>query len=319
MVDYRQLGKSDLRVSPIGLGAMQMSGGKGMFRYFLSAIPSDTQDEIIKMALESGINWIDTAEIYGAGASESAVASGLKAAGKRPGEVIITTKWMPLLKRARSIQKSIDKSIQRLAPYPVDLYLVHQPWSVSSIKSQLNGMADLLDAGKIRAIGVSNFNKIRLVEAHEALSERGIPLAANQMRWSLLDRSIESNGVLDAAKELGVTIIAYTPLGMGILTGKLHSEPERFNRMPRFRRRGLKRQLSKTKRLVEEIEAIARIHEATAAQVSLSWNVNFHGESIVAIPGASRPIQAEQNAGAMNVRLSPEEMTHLSDLSLEIQ
>ncbi|MCK5239141.1 MAG: aldo/keto reductase [Candidatus Thorarchaeota archaeon] len=318
-IQLRRLGKTDLEVSPIGLGAMQFSGSNGMFKYFIAEVSPDIQNETIRVALESGINWIDTAEIYGSGASERAVSAGLIAAGKSPGEALITTKWFPLTKRAKAIQKSTDKSISRLDPYPIDLYLVHQPWSISSIESQMDAMADLLDAGKIRAVGISNFNKNRMIRAYEALSERGIPLAANQMQWSLLHRNIETDGVLETAKELGVTIIAYTPLGMGILTGKLHSEPERLARMPRFRRRRIKRQLSRTKPLVEAIESIASDHEAIAAQVSLSWNTNYHGETIVAIPGASKPIQSQQNAGAMKVNLSSEEMEHLSNLSLEIQ
>ena len=318
-VSTRRIGKTDLEVTPIGLGAMQFSGGKGMFKYFLSAVPHDIQNETIRVALESGINWIDTAEIYGSGASEYAVSEGLTAAGKNPGDVLVTTKWMPLLKRAKGINNSADKSIARLDPYPIDLYLIHQPWSISSIRSQLDAMANLLDAGKIRAVGVSNFNKSRMIKAHEVLSERGIPLAANQVQWSLLDRRIESNGVLETAKELGVSIIAYTPLGMGILTGKLHSEPERFDGMPRFRRRRLKSKLRKTTPIVEALESIASEHSVTAGQVSLSWNTTYHGETIVAIPGASKPIQAEQNAGAMKLTLSSEQKEHLSDLSLELQ
>jgi aryl-alcohol dehydrogenase-like predicted oxidoreductase len=318
-IQKRRLGKTDLEVTPIGLGAMQFSGGKGMFKYILAEVPCEVQNDTVRIAIESGMSWIDTAEIYGSGASERAVTAGLQAAGVKPGEVMITTKWMPIMKRAKSIEKSAIKSAERLAPYPIDLYLVHQPWSLSSIHAQLNGMADLYDAGKIRAVGVSNFNEERMIRAHEALSERGIPLAANQMQWSLVHRNIEDNGVLETAKELGVSIIAYTPLGMGILTGKLHSEPERLERMPRFRRSRLKRQIGKTKSLVDALESIAKNHDATVAQVSLSWNTNFHRNAIVAIPGASRPIQAEQNAGAMHVNLSSEEMDHLSDLSLEIE
>jgi aryl-alcohol dehydrogenase-like predicted oxidoreductase len=133
-----------------------------------------------------------------------------------------------------------------------------------------------------------------------------------------LHRRIENNGVLEAAKDLGVAITAYTPLGMGILTGKLHSNPELFNTMPRFRRSRLRGKIKKTQPLVDALEAIAHEHEATAAQVALSWTTNYHGETVVAIPGVSKTYQAEQNAGAMQVSLSSEQMDNLSTLSLEL-
>jgi len=286
----RRLGKTDLEVSSIGLGTMQFSGGKSFFRFYLSAVPIEIEDEVVKVALESGINWIDTAEVYGSGESERAVAHALAAAGKSPGEVIITTKWMPLMKSARSVAESAKKSTHRLEPYPIDLYLVHQPYSRSSVKSQMDAMADLVDSGIIRAVGVSNFSSEKMTKAYEALSDRGIPFATNQVRFSLLDRSIESNGILERAKELGVTITAYTPLGMGLLTGRLHSNPEE----------------------------IAVEQEATAAQVALSWVINCQGETIVTIPGASKSYQAEQNAGAMHVSLTREQINSLSSLSLDI-
>lgn len=314
----RRLGKTDIEVSSIGLGAMQFSGGKSFFRFFLSAIPIETEDEVVKVALESGINWIDTAEVYGSGESERAVAHALTAAGKSPGEVIIATKWMPVMKSAKSISKSAENSTHRLEPYPIDLYLVHQPYSRSSIKAQMDAMADLVDLGMIRAVGVSNFSNERMTSAYEALSDRDIPLATNQVRFSLLDRSIESNGILERAKELGVTVTAYTPLGMGLLTGKLHNNPKLFKSMPRFRRTSLRRKMKRSQPLVNLLEDIAAEKEATAAQVALSWAINYHGDTIVAIPGASKPYQAEQNAGAMRVSLSSEQMNSLSTLSWEL-
>ncbi len=317
-VERRRLGKTDLEVSPIGLGAMQFAGGKGYFRYFLAPIAPDCMDEIVQVALDKGINWIDTAEVYGGGASERAVAHGLASAGKSPGDAIITTKWMPVLRSSKSISKSAEKSTNRLNPYPIDLYLVHQNYSRSSVKAQMDAMADLVEAERIRAVGVSNFSMKKMISAHEFLAERGIPLATNQVQFSLLHRKIENNGVLEAAKELGVTITAYTPLGMGILTGNLHRNPELLNSMPRVRRMRFRGNFEKSQYLVETLEAIALEHEATAAQVALSWTTNYHGDTVVAIPGASKTYQAEQNAGAMRVSLTSEQMSTLSTLSAEL-
>jgi aryl-alcohol dehydrogenase-like predicted oxidoreductase len=181
----------------------------------------------------------------------------------------------------------------------------------------MDEMAKLVDEGIIRAVGVSNFSASRMIKAHEALAERGLPLAANQMHFSLVKRKIETNGVLDAAKELGVTIIAYTPLGMGSLTGHLHRNPELLQEMPRFRRRRVGRQLEKTKPLIDALETIASEHEATVAQIVLNWTVNYHGETIVAIPGSSKTYQAEQNAGAMRISLTRDQMETISNLSHE--
>ena len=313
----RRLGKTDIEVTPIGLGAMEFSGGKGMMKFVLSAVPYETQNEVIKVALDGGMNWIDTAEIYGSGESEKAVSQGLQAAGKSPGEVMITTKWMPIMKRAKSMHKSAAKSTQRLNPYPIDLYLVHRPESLSSVETQMDEMAKLVDSGTIRAVGVSNFSANRMRKAHEVLGERGIPLAANQMHFSLVKRNIEFNGVLETAKELDITIIAYTPLGRGSLTGHLHKNPELLEEMPRFRRSRLRGQLNKTKPLVDALEGIALEHEATIAQIVLNWTVNYHGDTIVSIPGATKTYQAEDNANAMRISLTKEQMETISTLSHE--
>lgn len=314
----RQLGKTDIQVTPIGFGSMEFAGGKSFFKYMFTPIAPEIQNEVIKTAIDSGMNLIDTAEIYGSGYAECSVARALKAAGTSPGEVVITTKWFPALKRAKSMRKSAKKSTERLTPYPIDLYLVHMPLSISSISTQMNEMADLLESGMIRAVGVSNFSAERMIKAHDALAERGIPLAANQVNFSLLKRSIESNGILETAKELGVTIMAYTPLGQGLLTGKLHLNPELLEKMPRFRRGRLRSGLRKTKQLIESLESIALEHDATVAQVVLSWTTNYHGDTIIAIPGASKTYQAEQNAEAMKIRLTSEQMEVISSISYEI-
>jgi aryl-alcohol dehydrogenase-like predicted oxidoreductase len=139
------------------------------------------------------------------------------------------------------------------------------------------------------------------------------------MHFSLVKRNIEFNGVLDTAKELGITIIAYTPLGQGSLTGHLHKNPGLLEEMPRFRRSRLRGQLKKTKPLIDALEAIALEHEATLAQIVLNWTVNYHGDTIVAIPGATKTYQAEQNAGAMKLSLTSEQKATISKLSLGIR
>lgn len=314
----RRLGTTDIEVAPIGFGSMEFAGGKSVFRFMFAPVEPEIQNEVIGVALDSGMNLFDTAEIYGSGYAECSIARGLKTAGKSPGDVVITTKWFPLFKRAKSIRKSAEKSMNRLDPYPIDLYLVHMPLSVSSIKTQMHEMADLVDSGRIRAVGVSNFSNEQMIQAHEALAERGIPLAANQVHFSLLKRGIEFNGTLESAKELCITIMAYTPLGQGVLTGKFHTNPELLEAMPRVRRSRLRRNISKSKQLVELLEAIASEHNATAAQVALSWTINYHGDTVITIPGASKPYQVEQNAGAMKLSLSSEQMESISTLSLEI-
>jgi aryl-alcohol dehydrogenase-like predicted oxidoreductase len=148
-----------------------------------------------------------------------------------------------------------------------------------------------------------------------ALEKRGLPLASNQVQFSLLDRSIESNGILEAAQELGVTIIAWSPLTRGVLTGKFHRDPQKLKQTPFGRRLVMRRLLEKSKTIVEALEEIALAHEATATEVALSWTIHVHGESVVAIPGASKARHAQEAAAAMKLELTEEEMAQLDALS----
>jgi aryl-alcohol dehydrogenase-like predicted oxidoreductase len=176
-------------------------------------------------------------------------------------------------------------------------------------------MADLVEAGKIRSIGISNYNARQMRQAHEVLLTRGLRLTSNQVRYSLLDRSIESNGILDTAKELGVTIIAYSPLDMGLLTGKFHNNPELLNNRPFLRRNQLRRKIETSRELVNPLEDIAQAHGVTASQVALNWLINFHGDIVVAIPGASKVLHANQNVAAMTFTLSSAEFSQIDNLS----
>ncbi len=314
-IETRHLGKTDIVVTPIGLGVMEFAGGGGLIGYMFPVIPQEEKNAIIKAALDGGINWFDTAEMYGAGVSERSLATGLKAAGKSDQDVVIATKWQPILRTASNIPHTIKDRLYFLDGFSIANYMVHNPNSFSTPEAEMNAMADLVEAGKIRSVGVSNFSPVRMQRAHAALAKRGLPLAVNQVRYSLLSREIETNGVLETARELGVTIIAYTPLERGLLSGKYHKNPELLSRIPAFRRAGMQRNLERCRVLIDAMDEIATKYDATIAQVALNWLINFKGEIVVTIPGATKVDQAVENAGAMMFRLSDDEMARLDDLS----
>ena len=311
----RSLGKTEILVSPVGLGMMEFSGGGGLIGSMFPIIGQDEKNATVKAALDGGINWFDTAELYGAGVSEASLAAALKNAGKTDQDVVVATKWWPLFRTARNIPISIQDRLRFLDGYSIGLYMVHQPFGFSSPETEMEAMADLVKAGKIRAVGVSNFNSEQMRRAVKTLQKRGLPLAANQVRYSLLDRSIETNGILETAKELGVTIIAYTPLASGLLTGKYHKNPELLEKKSFFWRARLRNGVEKSRALVTAMEEIGTKYSATPAQVALNWVINAQGESVVTIPGATKVRQAEESAGAMKFKLSNEEIERLNELS----
>ena len=314
-IKKRRLGQTEIEITPIGLGVMQFAGGEGIFGMMFPEISQEKMNGIIKTALDGGINWFDTAEIYGRGRSERGLSNGLRAAEKKDDEVIVATKWFPMFRTARNIPRTISDRLHFLNGYSIDLYMVHQPWGFSPPEAEMEAMADLVEKGKVRAIGVSNFNVEHMRRAHRALQKRGLPLAVNQVQYSLLHRKVETNGVLAAAKELGVTITAWSPLASGLLTGKFHKDPEILNQTPFGRRMQLRREIERSRPLVQALEEIANEHDATPAQIALNWLIHFQGEAVVAIPGASKVKQVEENAGVMNFRLTHEEMTKLDELS----
>ncbi len=315
----RKLGKSNLLVSPIGLGVMEMAGGGGLIGAMFPAISKEEKNAIIKAALDGGINFFDTAEMYGAGVSETALATGLKAAGAADKDVVIETKWMPLFRTAGNIQKTIEDRLRFLDGYTISNYMIHQPWSFSTPEAEMDAMADLVEAGKIKSVGVSNFNPERMRRAYEALAKRGIPLVLNQMRYSLIHREIETDGTLALAKELGITIVAYTPLASGILTGKYHKNPELVQKKNFYYRGTMTRELEQTRPLIAVMEEIAANHNATLAQVALNWVIHFNGDCVVTIPGATKVRQAEESAAAMNFVLSAEELARLDEASRNLK
>ncbi len=311
----RALGRTGLQVTPVGLGVMQFAGTTGIWRFIFDDMDRQEMHAIVRAALDGGINWFDTAEMYGRGRSEQGLASGLAAAGKGDREVHVATKWMPLLRTADSIRKTIDVRKRFLDPYSIDLYYVHNTSSFSSPEAEMDVMADLVEAGDIGTVGVSNFDEERMRRAQRALQARGIPLAANQMEYSLLNREIETNGVLEAARELGITIVAYSPLARGLLTGKFHRDPEVLANTPVGRRLYLRRKIDDTRELIETLDSIAGSHGVSTSQVALNWLIQIQGEVVVVIPGASSVSQAEEAGGVLNFKLTEAEIDYLDQLT----
>ena len=311
----RFLGRTGIEVTPIGLGAWQFSEGKGGARGSWDPLTEADTDQIVAGALEGGINWFDTAELYGFGRSERGLSRALTRAGIHSGEVVIASKWHPLFRTAASIKSTFGKRIEALDPFAIDLHQIHFPLSFSTVEAEMDAMADLVKEGKIRAVGVSNFSAAKMKRAQRALEKRGLNLTSNQVKYSLLDRRIESNGTMELAKRLGISIIAYSPLEMGLLSGKFHHNPELLGKRPFARRLRLKRLVEKSRALVAALEEIGREHGVTASQVALNWMINFHGPTVVTIPGATRPAHARESAGAMTFELTAEEMERIDRIS----
>jgi len=243
------------------------------------------------------------------------LAAALCKAGMENRDVIIATKWSPIFRTARNIPRTIDARIECLAPLKIDLYQIHTPQAFSSVEAQMDAMAGLVKEGKIRCVGVSNFSADKMRRAHTALAKHGLPLASNQVMFNLVNRDLEKNGVLIAARELNISLIAYSPLSKGLLTGKFHKNPELVQKVPFGRKMILSRLIEKTRNLIKTLEEVASSHNCSLSEVALSWTVNFHGDIIVAIPGATRLEHVRQNVGALTLKLTPKEMARLDEQS----
>jgi len=311
----RNLGISNISLSPIGLGTWQFSGSKGWMSKFWSSVPYDTAKEIVQKSLEGGINWFDTAEAYGKGESEKNLTKILRELNIKDDDVFIATKWWPLFRLAKNITHTIHERLDALNKYPIGLYQVHNSLSFSTIESQMDNMAQLAEKGIIKYVGVSNFSASQMEKAWKELDKRGMKLVSNQMKFNLLDRKIERNGVMDLARELGISIIAYSPLAQGLLTGKFHDDPEKLNSISTMRRTSnqmTRKKLDETKELIAELKKLAKKYEASPAEIAINWVIHSHGETVFTIPGASKPYQAETNTRAMSFQLTNAEIEMLS-------
>ncbi|MFO7370322.1 MAG: aldo/keto reductase [Bacteroidales bacterium] len=313
----RRLGQTMTEISAIGLGCWQFSKQQNMAGKFWPVLDDEVINQVVSLSLEGGIDWFDTAEVYGNGASEKALSLALQKAGIKPDAVFIATKWWPAFRFASNIAKTIDQRLNALAPYPIDLYQVHQPWGFSNERKEVGAMAELLKQKLIRHIGVSNFSARQMQHAWETLDRLGIPLVSNQVNYSLLNRSIESNGIMGLAKKLGITIIAYSPLAQGLVTGKFHDNPALIRNTGFRKYSGQFKPAGLTKSLpvISLIKELAQKYEVTPAQVALNWLLHFHGDTVVAIPGATKDTHVKENTGAMKFRLSDADMDRLDKVS----
>jgi aryl-alcohol dehydrogenase-like predicted oxidoreductase len=320
-IKLRNLGKSDIKITPIGLGCWQFSKRANFAGKFWPDLDDGLILDIVKVSLAGGINWFDTAELYGNGTSERLLSKSLQAEGIEPGEVIICTKWSPIFRTASNIGRTIDVRLACLEPFPIDLYMVHQPFGFSSEKKEMEAMAKLVRDQKIRHVGVSNFSASKMRNSWETLQKSGISLQVNQVQYNLLNRKIETNGILETARELGITIVAYSPLAQGLLTGKFHDNPELIKNtgyrkyFSMFKPKGLE----KSRPVIELLKSLGLKYERTPSQIALNWLINYHGDLIVAIPGATKLSHAEENAGSMTFKMAIDDMVLLDEVSKDFR
>lgn len=231
----------------------------------------------------------------------------------------MATKWLPVGRTARSIEQTIGKRLDALHPFPIDLHQIHlNRGSFSSVRAQMRAMARLVQAGKIRAVGVSNFTTRQMETAHHELAKFGIPLASNEVQINLLHRNIETDGMLDAARRLGVSLLAYSSQRQGILTGKYHADRSLIQGVRPLRRKvmGLTPGgLDRSQPLIDAMRDVAARHQATVGQIALAWLIAYYGDTVIPIAGASKPSHAHEAAGALEVHLSADETEHLAKVS----
>jgi len=302
----RQLGRSGLQVSPIGLGCMGMSE-------FYGAGDDVESIATIRAALDAGVTLLDTADMYGPFTNEQLV--GRAIAGRRDG-VVLATKFgfqrdpadparRALNGRPDYVRSACDASLRRLDVEVIDLYYLHRVDAAVPVEDTVGAMADLVRAGKVRHLGLSEVAPATLRRAH---AEH--PIAALQSEYSLWTRDPE-NGVLDACRELGVGFVAYSPLGRGFLTGAIASyddfAADDYRRQhPRFQGENFARNLL----LVAKVKELAAAKDCTPAQLALAW-VLAQGDDVVAIPGTKRRKYLVDNLGSLDVALSAAELAAL--------
>lgn len=307
MIRQRVLGSAGLKVSAQGLGCMGMTFGYG---------PVDENDAFatVRRALDLGISLFDTADMYGPfdnerlvgraiGRDRDSVAISSKVGAEIDGDGVITGR---VNGRPEYLRTCIDGTLQRLGTDRIDLYYLHRVDPDVPVEESIGAMAEFVEAGKVRNLGLSEASADSIRRAHAVH-----PLAAVQTEFSLFTREVETNGVLAAVSEAGIGFVAYSPLGRGMLSGRISSLDDLpqadFRRVaPRFQGENLDRNLDVVRRIV----ALAQDKGVTPAQLAIAW-VLAQGDNVVALPGTKRPSYLEENVAADGIQLTAEELAAL--------
>jgi len=306
-MEYRRLGKSSLVVSAMGLGCMGMSQSYGT--------PDDTESlATIHHAIDRGLTFLDTADMYGVGQNEELVG---RAIAKRRNEIVLATKFgnvrqpdgsMTVNGRPEYVQQACEASLRRLHISTIDLYYQHRVDPDVPIEDTIGAMARLVDQGKVRYLGMSEAAAATIRRAHAVY-----PIAALQNEYSLWTRDPEEQ-VLAVCRELGIGLVAYSPLGRGILTGQIKSNEFAENDFRRISPRFQGANFQKNLQLVERVEQMAAEKRCTPAQLALAW-VLAQGNDVVPIPGTKRRKYLDEDLAALEVHLSTADLARIDEIA----
>lgn len=303
------LGRSGLEVSRLGFGCM------GLAEFYGDPLSDREAEKLLEGVLEQGVNFFDTADMYGSGRNEQQLSGFLK---KHRDDVVLATKfaiqrgpdgeWLGLSNDPKYIREACEASLKRLGVDVIDLYYMHRRDRDVPVEDSVGAMADLVREGKVRAIGLSEVSVETLKEANDVH-----PIAALQSEYSIVTRDMEAEAI-PACRDLGVAFVAYSPLGRGLLTGAYRSQDDfdagdyRMNVNPRFAGGALEKNLN----LVDRLAVIAREKDASLAQIALAW-VLAKGDDIIPIPGTKKLSRLIENIGALDVELSADDLKAIEE------